>query len=128
MNEALNEFLEAFRHSCAKAGISVARWPESRHPSLSIVELVAPKHRALAYTKVRNATRGFWGLNPNQIRAMEKSTCPWCLILLHGTDHTGFFLPAHVVKNALGSLWRPGHDTEFKVNENTVVALAKVQS
>lgn len=127
MNQSLNEFIEAFKPRCASAGVSFARWPRSRHSSLSIVELVAPAGRALAYIKVRNATRGFWGLNPNQLQQVESSTHPWCLILLHGTGQTGFFLPARLVKKATGTSWHPGHDTEFKVNENTVVTLANVQ-
>ena len=128
MNQSLNEFIEALNPQCASAGISFTRWPKSRHPSLSIVELVAQARRTLAYIKVRNARRGFWGLNPNQLREMEDSTRPWCLILLHGTGRTGFFLPSRVVNNATGTSWHPGHDTEFKVNENAVVTLAKAQA
>lgn len=127
MNQSLDEFVELFRQRSKSASISLARWPRSRHPSLSIVQLVVLERRTLAYIKVRNASRGFWGLNPNQLREMEDSTLPWCLILLHGTNHTGFFMPSRLVTTAIGKLWHSGHDTEFKVNENTAITLAEAQ-
>lgn len=125
MNEALGEFVEKLEHMCRSEGISVDRWPGSRHRSLSIVQLVGAHGHALAYIKVRNNAKGFWGLNPNQVRAMQKSKLPWCLILLHGTDQTGFFVGSEVAENAMGGDWRPGHDAEFKVNENAVQSLAQ---
>jgi len=121
VNEPVDAFLEVFRPRCKVAGFAVTRWPKSRHPSKSIIEFSPPVGRAIAYLKVRNAVHGFWGLNPNQLRAMEKSGQPWCVVLLHGTDLSGFILPSDVVNHATQDLWRPGHDSEFKVNENRVI-------
>lgn len=42
------------------------------------------------------------------------------MVFLHGPDGTGYFLRSAEVTAALGEIWKPGHDTEFKVNENTV--------
>jgi hypothetical protein len=124
MNKALDEFVASLRKQCAQAPIAVRRWPGSHHPSLSVLEFVGDSSRALAYIKVRNSRRGFWGINPNQLGAIRASGHPWCVVLLHGTEQTGFFLTAQHVEQAIDVVWHAGHDTEFKVNENTVTPLS----
>lgn len=65
MTKALDEFVASLRNQCAKTHIAVRRWHGSHDPSLSVLELEAEPSRALAYVKVRNSRRGFWGINPN---------------------------------------------------------------
>jgi hypothetical protein len=125
MATTIDSFVRGLRDRGRAHSVRVERWPRSNHPSLSIVELAVSGRRALAYLKLRNASRGFWGLNPNQLRRIGDSHLPWVVILLHGSDDTGYLLAAQQVQDAVGEAWRAGHDSEFKVNENAVSGLAK---
>lgn len=124
----LDAFVSEVRHAGLATHTSVERWTRSTHPSQSMVHLRSADTHSLAYIKLRQSQRGFWGLNPNQLRRLHDSRLPWSVLLLHGLDGSGYFLTSALVSSALGDLWKPGHDTEFKVNENAVVGIAHPQS
>jgi hypothetical protein len=116
MAATINSFVTRLRTRGATVGVHVEPWSGSRTPN--ILAVTGLGGRVLLYTKARGSGKGFWGLNPNQLEALRRSGQKWHVLLLRMDDELGYMLESSAVATGTELYWKPGHDSEYKVNED----------
>lgn len=115
-NYKLDQFLSSLEGYCGNHGFKSSKWYGGAKSTPNLVHVMGSKPMLL-YVKESNIGEGFWGVNENQIEALEDSGYQWALVLLLGPTEAAYVLSGAQVMNAIkNSLWSRGkHD--YKVHE-----------
>ncbi len=118
----LDRFVEELRAQGQPARIAVGPWRGARRRSKNVLELLAKPRKVLVYTKESRLHRGWWGLNPTQLREIQNSSQPWFVALLLTQRKSGYLIASATVEEHLGDPWHRAGDNDFKVHEGPELA------
>lgn len=120
-NHKLSQFLSSLEQYCAHHGLNTGKWGGGAKSTPNLVEVLARSPKLL-YVKESNIGEGFWGVNENQIEALEKSGHEWWLILLIGPGESAYVVSRQQVMDAIADcVWSRGQ-RDYKVHEGNELA------
>jgi len=122
-NYKLTQFISSLEQYCATRELKTTRWDGGSKSTPNLIQVLtsAPK---LLYVKESNIGEGFWGVNENQVDALEESGYEWWLVLLTGSGEAAYIVTEPQVVSAIkSSLWSRGKQ-DYKVHEGHELAAA----
>lgn len=112
----LEQFVGKLEQFCAQHGFKTSRWKGGAKSTPNLVEVITSS-KVVLYIKESNIGEGFWGVNENQMQALDDSATEWNLVLLRGPSQSSYLLSgAQVIAATTGAKWSHSKQ-DYKVHE-----------
>jgi len=115
----LNELTSGLQSCSGPVGGSLHKWHGGAKATGSLLELGSKSGKILLYVKERSDPPEFWGLNQNQLAAIQTAGVPWFAVRLAGVPDRVFVLSSDQVRKNMPS-WSQSK-ADFKLHEGNEI-------
>ncbi len=105
---------ELVKKLSAIPGLSVHSSDISR---MGKVYLLDGKFNGHIYIKAIAGDQHRWGITKNTVNKLEKKQMPWCIILLHGSEDTGYVISSQEYRERVAEKLWPFAQGDYKITE-----------